>query len=57
LKKERQAPPKTVVQAMRAKSVEDTTRNRRFQREFRSGVPDLSCPPSLTTGIIPPREP
>jgi len=31
-----------VVHAMRAKSVEDTTRNRRFQREFRNGDPDVS---------------
>jgi len=53
LKKERQAPRKTVAQAMREKSVEDTTRNRRFQREFRSGDPDLSRSPFPTTGIIP----
>jgi len=54
LKKERQAPRRTVVHAMRAKSVEDNTRNRRFQREFRSEDPKLSCPPVPTTGIITP---
>jgi hypothetical protein len=42
------------VQATWAKSVEDNTRNRRFQREFRSGDPDLLCSPSPTTAIIPP---
>jgi hypothetical protein len=42
-----------VVQAMREKSVDEITRKRRFQREFRSGVPAFPCSAVSTTGIIP----